>query len=505
MTKKLPCLEKTDGRWQLTVDGRPILLFSGELHNSSASSAEYMDEQVWPYLRPLHMNAVILPVYWQLLEPREGEFDFSLVDALIGQARREGVRLVLLWFGLWKNGESTYAPDWVKLDQERFFWARDSHSQAIFTISPFCEEAVSADARAFARLMRHIRETDQAEQTVVMIQLENEIGTLGIERDYSEAAQRVYEAEVPAVMPGERGAWAASYGEQAPILLMEYAYASAVERIARAGQAEYALPMFVNAWLEKFPWRPGTWPCGCPVARFIPVWQACAPSVAFTAPDVYVSDFAGVCEAYTAHDNPLFIPEHRQDLKHMSDVLYAYGMGALCFAPCGLEDFFTPLPEGLPYDCRQQALANRKTALPDVGAYLAGAYRLLAGLEPLLHRALRENRVHPFIRRSEHEPGVELKLGEYRLRLTYQDAQGPRAAGFVIDNGDGDFFLIGSNVTGAFFGLYDDPRPVRALVIEEGTFEDGRWKRCRLLNGDENSLRLCAMPEAVHVRLFRQM
>ena len=212
MTKKLPCLEKTDGRWPLTVDGRPMLLFSGELHNSSASSAEYMDEQVWPYLRPLHMNAVILPVYWQLLEPREGEFDFSLVDALIGQARREGVRLVLLWFGLWKNGESTYAPDWVKLDQERFFWARDSHSQAIFTISPFCEEAVSADARAFARLMRHIRETDQAEQTVVMIQLENEIGTLGIERDYSEAAQRVYEAEVPAVMPGARGAWAASYG-----------------------------------------------------------------------------------------------------------------------------------------------------------------------------------------------------------------------------------------------------------------------------------------------------
>ena len=39
MTKKLPCLEKTDGRWQLTVDGRPMLLFSGELHNSSASSA----------------------------------------------------------------------------------------------------------------------------------------------------------------------------------------------------------------------------------------------------------------------------------------------------------------------------------------------------------------------------------------------------------------------------------------------------------------------------------
>ena len=132
--KELPRIEKTDGRWQLTVDGRPMLLFSGEIHNSSASSAEYMEECVWPYLRPLNMNAVIAPVYWQLIEPREGEFDFELLDALIDQARRESMRLALLWFGLWKNGESTYVPDWVKRDQRRFFWARDSYGRPIYTI-----------------------------------------------------------------------------------------------------------------------------------------------------------------------------------------------------------------------------------------------------------------------------------------------------------------------------------------------------------------------------------
>ena len=152
--KELPRIEKTDGRWQLTVDGRPMLLFSGEIHNSSASSAEYMEECVWPYLRPLNMNAVIAPVYWQLIEPREGEFDFELLDALIDQARRESMRLALLWFGLWKNGESTYVPDWVKRDQRRFFWARDSYGRPIYTISPFCDAAIEADARAFARLIR---------------------------------------------------------------------------------------------------------------------------------------------------------------------------------------------------------------------------------------------------------------------------------------------------------------------------------------------------------------
>lgn len=88
----------------------PYIAFAGEIHNSSSSSLTYMSEQVWPFLKGLHLNTVIIPVYWEKIESTKGEYDFSLVDGIIKQAREEKVRLVLLWFGLWKNGTSMYTP-----------------------------------------------------------------------------------------------------------------------------------------------------------------------------------------------------------------------------------------------------------------------------------------------------------------------------------------------------------------------------------------------------------
>ena len=43
---------------------------------------------------------------WAMMEPEEGKFDFTLVDALIKQADKYKKKLILLWFGLWKNAES---------------------------------------------------------------------------------------------------------------------------------------------------------------------------------------------------------------------------------------------------------------------------------------------------------------------------------------------------------------------------------------------------------------
>jgi beta-galactosidase GanA len=60
--------------------------------------------KVWPTMEFLHVNTVEAPVYWERLEPKPGEFDYSLVDMLLQQAREHHVRLVLLWFGTWKNG-----------------------------------------------------------------------------------------------------------------------------------------------------------------------------------------------------------------------------------------------------------------------------------------------------------------------------------------------------------------------------------------------------------------
>ena len=108
----LPQLRKQGTATQLIVDGKPFLVLGGELGNSSSSSLEYM-RPIWPKLVALNLNTVLVPIYWELIEPVEGKFDFTLVDGLIQEAGKHGLRLIPLWFASWKNSMSCYAPAWV--------------------------------------------------------------------------------------------------------------------------------------------------------------------------------------------------------------------------------------------------------------------------------------------------------------------------------------------------------------------------------------------------------
>src|SRR5215510_3225190 len=104
----IPRLIKNGNHVQLLVDNKPFLVLGGELGNSSASSNEYM-RPIWPKLKQMNLNTVIAPVYWELMEPEEGKFDFSLLDTLLKNARLNKMKIVLLWFGAWKNSMSCYA------------------------------------------------------------------------------------------------------------------------------------------------------------------------------------------------------------------------------------------------------------------------------------------------------------------------------------------------------------------------------------------------------------
>ncbi|HEX8116666.1 MAG TPA: beta-galactosidase, partial [Pyrinomonadaceae bacterium] len=191
-----PHLRRQGTATQLVVDGKPFLVRGGELGNSSSSSLEYM-RPVWPKLAALKLNTVVIPVYWELVEPAEGKFDFSLVDGLIRDARQHGLKLVPLWFATWKNSMSTYVPAWVKRDQKRFPRSQDGAGRGIEILSTFSLENTEADARAFAALMRHLREVDGREHTVIMVQVENEIGMIPEARDHSATADSLYARPVP--------------------------------------------------------------------------------------------------------------------------------------------------------------------------------------------------------------------------------------------------------------------------------------------------------------------
>ena len=77
----------------------PIL--GGELSNSAATSVDDIDE-VMPRMRALGLNTILVPAYWELMEPVEGKFDFTLIDRTIDVARRQQLHVVFLWFGAWK-------------------------------------------------------------------------------------------------------------------------------------------------------------------------------------------------------------------------------------------------------------------------------------------------------------------------------------------------------------------------------------------------------------------
>ncbi len=195
-SQTIPHLKKNGDAIQLIVDDEPYLVLGGELHNSTSSNLEYMEPRLKMFTDN-HLNTVLASVCWDLFEPVEGQYDFSLVDGLINAARRNNLRVSLLWFASWKNGVSSYVPLWVKTNTDRFPRAKNKDGRSLDIISTFSDECRDADARAFAALMKHIREIDGEQHTVVMVQVQNEVGVLGDSRDRNAMANEAFNNSVP--------------------------------------------------------------------------------------------------------------------------------------------------------------------------------------------------------------------------------------------------------------------------------------------------------------------
>jgi len=192
----VPALEKRGNATQLIVDGKPFLVLGGELHNSSSTSREYM-KNYWPVLKASGMNTVLAAVEWSLIEPVENNYNFSVVDNLIEDARANDLRLVFLWFGSWKNGQSHYMPEWVKKDFSRFPRVKAENGKSLEILSTFGEANLQADSKAFAAMMKHLGEIDSKNRTVIMIQVQNEVGILGSPRDHNDLANTAFSSPVP--------------------------------------------------------------------------------------------------------------------------------------------------------------------------------------------------------------------------------------------------------------------------------------------------------------------
>ncbi|KAH9210459.1 family 35 putative beta-galactosidase glycoside hydrolase [Leptodontidium sp. 2 PMI_412] len=522
----IPLLRKTGPTWELIVDGKPWLLRGAELHNSSLSSSRYMDT-AWQNLSDMGINTVLGSVTWKCIEPVEGQFDFTELDVILKGAESHGLRLILLWFGSFKNGQSSYTPSWVIRDMDRFphmLHRKEGKLEVTGTLSILAGDGVAADARAFKTLMSHLQKID-TKQTVIMVQVENEVGCLGDSRDRSPLADRLFNSAVPedlieflssewdslhpkfkaifsslpSVLQRLKGSpndsskdrsWKGVFGEsnRADELFMAYHYALYLEQVAAAGREVYPLPLYANAWIPmpaaegesstagpaSGGGQPGEYPSGGPTPSVLDIWMRYAPTIDFLSPDIYAGDYEDTCAAYCHKGNLLFIPEQRRDEYGARRMWPAIGThGAIGVSPFGIDSL----------TAQESAFTKH--------------YKLLASVSTTISKArLRPESMVGFCMddfESElADKPITKRFKEFEVTITRAFVFGKPGPGFgiIIELEPSRFLFIGMGFKAAFKST--SPKSVytgisnatekRVSDVEKGLLETERY-----LGGDETS------------------
>lgn len=495
VSSQIPFLNKQGNATQLFVDGKPFMILGGELGNSTASDLDFLEPH-WKNLQQMHLNTVLCPVYWELIEPEEGKLDFTLVDGMIDAARIRELKLVLLWFGSWKNSMSCYAPAWVKTDTQRFPYARTQDGQALEILTPFSEESRNADAKAFAALMKYIRSIDENDHTVIMVQVENEIGMLQDARDYSGNTNHWFSQSVPDELMQylhqhkdslitefknlwkkkgfqSSGTWEDVFGKglHTDEIFMAWHYAQYTNFVSQAGKNEYPLPMYVNAALIRPGSKPGQYPSAGPLPHLMDVWRAGAPQIDFLAPDIYFNNFVEWCEKYDRSGNPLFIPEVGNN-QSAANAFYALANhNAIGYSPFSIENI-----------------------APAKLQPLSQAYKVLHQLESLILANQDKDTMRGVLLDNENQE-TEISLGNYTFTARHeytwayaqrQEDETPRVGGMIIMLAPDEFFIAGSGIIVTFATKIQDGSKAGIVRMEEGSFENGNWTAGRRMNGDQS-------------------
>lgn len=519
----IPELVTKDGRHALLVDGAPFVMFGGQAQNSSNYPLAL--NKVFAAIKDANANTLEIPVAWEQIEATEGKFDFSYVDTLVAEARKNKVRLVLLWFGTWKNTGANYAPEWVKFNNARFPRMVDQEGKPIYCLSPQGEETLKADKKAFVALMTHIKKIDDVQRTVIMMQVENEVGTYGYARDYSPKAEAQFNEPVPAevlkhkkspVSLAASGTWKQVYGDYADEYFHAYSIAKYIGDIAKAGRDVYNLPMYVNNSIRDSleepvkPWNKN-FASGGPTFDVIDIYKAAAPAIDFAAPDIYSPDsrkFVATLDKFQRPDNALAVPEMSNAPDYVRYAYLVLGRGAINFSPFGIDYAdYSNFPLG--------HKATDKTVTEPYGK-IYGAFR---PMERQWAKWAYEGRTYGVAEGDDRQP-QKLALKGWNATISFREWQFGEAqyfkdvkdlpAGTDKPNGgvaiaqiaDNEFIIVGQHARVKIDSAQG--KPTMWARVEEGYYDkSGKWVMERNWNGDQTDygLNLTGNPVVLKVKV----
>ena len=489
----MPTLIEKNGRHALLVDGKPFLILGGQAHNSSAWPA--MLPNLWQSIENLHANTLEVPIYWEQIEPQQDHFDLSLIDTLLLQARQHHTRLVLLWFATWKNGSNHYMPEWMKHDAAKYPNIKNAKGDPIDSPSPNTTATMEADTRAFREVMKHLKATDP-QHTVIMVQVENESGSWGSVRDYSPHIQKLIDAAVPAELlkpeilkalhanPVSEGSWQKVFGDRADEYFQAWSIATFVGHVAAAGKAEYPLPMYTNAALRDPLTNPmaTNYESGGPTDNTLPIWKVAAPAIDLEAPDIYLPEsekVLKVMELYDRPDNALLIPEiglRTVNAKYFYSLLAHSGIG---FSPFGIDDNGQP---------------EKDSVVTKHLAPFAAAYATAAPMISELAQWAFDGKIKAVVEQEDHAAKT-IDLGDWKAIVSFGgDGRAnaapvydqPTGSAMIIQLDENKYLLVGTRCHLTFLPAGSNAgRSWQYDKVEEGKFENGAFKPCRILNGDE--------------------
>jgi hypothetical protein len=526
------------------VDGRPFFTVGGQAQNSSGyNDAE--SETAFKAVKLLHGNTLEIPVYWNQVEPEEGKFDWTSVDALLNSARRHGVKLVLLWFATWKNGNMDYSPAWVKSDPQRFKRVVSATGKSVWVLSSHCQANQDADRKAFTAFCEHLKARDSAEHTVIAIQIENEPGILGSDRDYGPEAQAQFDAPVPAELvtrmkaagagrvydlwqqagAKRSGSWSKMFGWAGGELMTAWSIATYIDRLAEAGKAIMDVSMYINVWLGEQGWAIAgeSYPSGGSVGKVLDIFKWCTPHVDLIAPDIYIADSRGyeaICAIYARDDNPLFVPESSPFGSNVWNMYRAIAE----YSAIGYHFFAI-----------ENIVGEDGKARPEMQP-IVDSMRTVAAVAPLLLKYQGTGKIHAVIQ-EENLASQRLDLdgclavvefGEGFPRFISRDwrhrpdwvslrpsADTKRGCGLVIQASEKELYLVGAhyrlNLRPKLSPDLLDPsawgpwssRQVGYIRVDEGHLdEQGRFIADRERNGDEISSGLWVEPDIGVLRVI---